>query len=147
MTPAYKPTTEKQRAMWKVTGSDTECRLIADLEQAEGQLGEARELLHLSKCIGQNPDSNADYYCWMHGGPKEEYCPRCAFLAGLSTVTPEGGHGRCPDKLPHDLDQPCERVGGFTGNGTPYSKCATHHGPWPSDTERCPAAMAGNVTT
>ena len=67
-----------------------------------------------------------------------------AFLAGFSPVTPEGGHGRCPDKLPHDLDQTCERVSNY------YTRsdfaCATHHGPWPSDTERCPAAMAGNVT-
>ena len=67
--------------------------------QLQVKLDEAERLLHLSKCIGQNPDSNADYYCWMHGGPAEEYCPRCTFLAelaGLSTVTPEdwAGHLR-----------------------------------------------------
>ena len=60
-------------------------------KQAEAQRDEAVVLLHLSKCIGQNPDSNADYYCWMHGGPKEEYCPRCTFLDSLSTTEHPSG--------------------------------------------------------
>ena len=50
------------------------------------------------------------------------------FLAGLSTVTPE-----------------CERVSQCCDSPA-TSGCVTHHGPWPSGTDRCPAAMAGNVT-
>ena len=49
---------------------------------------------------------------------------------GVNTVTPE-----------------CERVCGGCGVAGIGYKCGTHHGPWPSGTDRCPAAMAGNVTT
>ena len=39
----------------------------------------------------------------------------------------------------------CERVSNY------YTRsdfaCATHHGPFPADTDRCPAAMTRNVTT
>ena len=68
-------------------------RTYALMTQFRTQLDEAVKLLHMSRCIGPNRTSNADYYCWMHGGPKEEYCPRCTFLAGLSTVTPEDWAG------------------------------------------------------
>ena len=144
-------------------------------KRLEAQRDEAVRLLHLSKCVGQNPDSNADYYCWMHGGPAEEYCPRCTFLAGLSTITPEdlAAHqreralnaGKTEEELreQYGLAPRCGRVSvccqsrldtyhcdpmwcDRCGKGA-NSKCATHHGPWPSDTKQCPAAMAGNVTT
>ena len=91
---------------------------VVCLERAEAQLEKAVELLQLAKCIGQNPDSNADYYCWMHGGPKEEYCPRCTFLA--STVTP-----------------PCVRVSvrpHTPGDETDHI-CAYHGCPWPDGGE------------
>ena len=57
-------------------------------EQAQAQLDEAVKLLHMSRCIGHDPISNSDFYCWMQMEP-EEYCPRCTFLDSLSTVTAE----------------------------------------------------------
>ncbi len=58
-------------------------------------------------------------------------------------LCPWSVEGECPAAE----DQPCERVfAGYGIAGMGY-KCATHHAPWPSDMQRCPAAMAGNVTT
>ena len=72
---------------------------------------------------------------------------RSAFLAGLSTVTPEKCERVsvcCKSSPPGDgSDHTC----GNCNSQLAEFKCVTHHGPWPSDTERCPAAMAGNVTT
>ncbi len=68
-------------------------------------------------------------------------------LAGLSTVTPKVDVIYMTRDQTERRGQVCERVSGFTGNGTPYSKCDPHGCPWPSGTKRCPAAMTGNTTT
>ena len=148
-----------ETASWEILAN----RANERAERLEAQRDEAVRLLHLSKCVGQNPDSNADYYCWMHGGPAEEYCPRCTFLAGLSTITPEdlAAHqreralnaGKTEEELreKYGLAQRCERVSVCPGvpqlSDCKHFKCDTHNCPWPSDTKRCPAAMTGNVTT
>ena len=60
-------------------------------------------------------------------GRTDYACDICRFL---STDTPE-----------------CERVFAGCGVAGIGYKCVTHHGPWPSGTMRCPAAMTVNVTT
>ena len=75
-------TTKKKRAEMRedvVAYDGGETRVSRDVIDLIADVDDAVKLLHLSKCIGQNPDSNADFYCWMQMEP-EEYCPRCTFL-------------------------------------------------------------------
>ena len=106
-----------------------------DALSAMAQLGAAREVLErvrpilcsLAIEVEQKQKAEGSHYLTDAVAVKDAVVTS---LAGLSTDTPE-----------------CGRVfAGYGVAGIGY-KCATHHGPWPSDTERCPAAMAGNVTT
>ena len=132
-------------------------RTYALMTQFRLQRDEAVKLLHMSRCIGPNRTSNADYYCWMHGGPKEEYCPRCTFLAGLSTVTKEdwAGHqqeesaGKTVEELREKYGL-CERVTVCCQRTEGDSRrawcdqcyetnfeCSLHKEPWPDEGD-CP---------
>ncbi len=128
-------------------------RLIAGAEQAEAQLAEAAKwLATCRKYLRRKRSLSPAFYAQMKRLD--------TFLAGLSTTKEEcefgctvdkGGqhHPGCAEVVSLARDPACERVLVCPGcaSGDELWKCATHHGVWPSGKKRCPAALAGNVTT
>ncbi len=85
--------------------------------------------------LSTTPEVDVIYMTRDQKERREKTCERisvCCEEPGWASVGPAGtAHVLCCAK--------CFEAASF--------KCATHHGPWPSDTKRCPAAMTGNVTT